>query len=165
MFFLGNVWFPEFLAMTGFCFLVCFCRFGGKVATNICPHHWTLRPVTSPSFHPTTLHSHLRVPPDHNLPRQTRTLPPVTQVLRPDITPTHHISILGRHQYVRTFQDHFESTIFNLNCGGEGQRGTCTDLKHMEDRQACARVTGGKGSDIICPCQCGGEETSASTYS
>jgi len=33
----------------------------------------------------------------------------------------------------------------NLNSGGDGRRGTRTDLKHVEDRQARARVPPGEG--------------------
>jgi len=57
----------------------------------------------------------------------------------------------GRQQHARTFQDHAESTSCNLNSGGDGQRGTRTDLKHMKDRQARARVRG--VSDTTCRCQ------------
>ena len=102
--------------------------------------------MTSSSFHPTTLHSHLRVPPILTLLPHTRTLPPVT-LLTPDLTPTRHTSIPGRHPHVRTFQDHAESTNCNLNNGEDGQRGTRTDLKHwhMDDRPARTHVTRGGG--------------------
>jgi len=96
-----------------------------------------------PPFHPTKLHSHL--PPNHSLRPHTCTLPPVTQDLTPDLTPTHHISFPGRQSHAQTFQDNTESTSCNLNSGGECQHGTRTDLKHMEDRQAHAQVTRGVG--------------------
>ena len=71
-------------------------------------------------FPPSTPH-HSHLPPNHTLPPHTRTLPPVTQDLTPHLTPTHHTSIPGRQPHVRIFQDHAESTSFNLNSGGDGQ--------------------------------------------
>ena len=96
--------------------------------------------MTSPFFHPTTLHSHLS--PNHTLPPHTHLLPPVTQELKPDLTPKYHTSMPGRQSHARTFQDNAESKSFNLNSGGECWRCTRTDL---EDRQARARATRGGG--------------------
>ena len=114
LFFLGNVCFSEFLILTCFCFPrsfeMCFCRFGGKsIWLPTCHHQRTPRPVTSPSFHPTTLFSLLSH--NHTLPPHNHTLPSVTQDLTPDLTPTHHTCIPGTPPHTRTYHDHAESII------------------------------------------------------
>ena len=54
---------------------------------------------------------------------------------------------LGWQRCARTVQDHAESMNYKLNRCGDGQRGTRTESKHAEDRQARARVPRGGGSD------------------
>ena len=48
-------------------------------------------------------------------------------------------------RFARTFLDHAESIRFNLNRGGDVRRGTRTELKHVEDRQARAQGSRGEG--------------------
>ena len=96
--------FSEFLVMTCLCFSSIFFSVflqilremnsrPNRAKTYSCRHQWTLRPVPSPTFHSTTLYSYLQVQPNHTLPPHIRTLPPVPQVLTPDLTSTHHTSI------------------------------------------------------------------------
>jgi len=89
----------------------------------------------------------------------------------------HNVYLPGWQRYTWTFQDHAETMSCNLNRGGDGRRGTRTELKHVEDWQArawvprgwrgrhttCTRVTRGGGRDNTFLCQWDGKETSANT--
>ena len=55
----------------------------------------------------------------------------------------YNVCLPGRPWYARTFQVHAEKMSCNLHSGGDGRRSTRTDLKHVEDRQARARVPRG----------------------
>ena len=70
----------------------------------------------------------------------------------------YNVYLLVWRRCARTLQDPAESMSYNLNRGGDGQRGTHTEFKHTEDRQAHACVPRGWGSErphamtIVCPC-------------
>ena len=120
-------------------------------ATHLrCCHLRTFRPVTSHSFHPTTLYSHL--PPNHTIQPHTQTLPPVTQDLTPDLTPTHHVDIT-RPRPVTELQAQERWRWLSRHTHGP----------QTHERRASTRSGDTEGSDITCPCMRGGEETSAST--
>jgi len=112
--------------------------------------HW----VTSSSFHPILQRTSHPITPYH-----LTTAPYLlTQDLTPDPTPSHHTrnrTDLPRPRWVNEFQPQVRWRWKAHYTHGPQTHGRQT---------ARSRVTQGGGSDHTCPCQWGGEGTSASIY-